>query len=93
MANRSHKAATVRKSRKTFVLSEDVLDFLEAEKRKRHSDSTSVVLEDLIRDYSRRYDAKAMSAAITKYYDSLSDEEQAEDRRWGQFAESQFLPR
>lgn len=90
MANRSHKSAAVRKRRKSFVLSEDVLDFLEAEKRKRHSESTSIVLEDLIRDYSRRSDTKAASAAITKYYDSLSDEEQEEDRHWGEFAESQF---
>lgn len=66
------------------------MEFLEAEKRRRHSDSTSSVLEDLIRDYSSRQYPKIGSAAITSYYDSLSDEEQAEERRWGQFAESQF---
>lgn len=90
MADRPRKSAALRKNRKSFVLSEDVLDFLEAEKRRRQSDSTSSVLEDLIRDYSRRRDSKTSSSAITRYYDSLSDEEQAEDRRWGEFAESQF---
>jgi hypothetical protein len=31
-----------------------------------------------------------ISAAVTRYYDSLTDEEIAEDRAWGEFAASQF---
>jgi hypothetical protein len=30
------------------------------------------------------------SAAVVWYYDSLTDEEIAEDRAWGEFAASQF---
>jgi hypothetical protein len=33
---------------------------------------------------------KEISAAVTRYYDSLTDEEIAEDRAWGEFAASQF---
>jgi len=31
-----------------------------------------------------------ISASVTRYYDSLTDEERAEIRAWGQFAETQF---
>jgi hypothetical protein len=31
-----------------------------------------------------------ISGAVTRYYDSLTDEEIAEDRAWGEFAASQF---
>jgi hypothetical protein len=31
-----------------------------------------------------------ISAALTGYYDSLTDEEIAEDRAWGEFAASRF---
>jgi len=31
-----------------------------------------------------------ISAAVTRYYDSLTDEEIAEDREWGEFAALQF---
>ena len=33
---------------------------------------------------------KEISDAVTRYYDSLTDEEIAEDRAWGEFAASQF---
>lgn len=31
-----------------------------------------------------------ISAAVARYYDSLTDEEIAEDRAWGEFAAFQF---
>lgn len=31
-----------------------------------------------------------ISASITRYYDSLTDEEVAEDRAWGEFAAAQL---
>jgi len=31
-----------------------------------------------------------IAASFTRYYDSLTDEEVAEDRAWGLFAESQM---
>lgn len=33
---------------------------------------------------------KDMNAAISAYYDSLSDEELEDDKRWGEFAENQL---
>ena len=32
-----------------------------------------------------------ISASFTQYYDSLTDEESAENREWGEFAQLQFL--
>jgi hypothetical protein len=31
-----------------------------------------------------------ISASVTRYYDSLTDEEAAEDRAWGEFAAAQL---
>jgi len=31
-----------------------------------------------------------ISASITRYYDTLTEEERAENLAWGQFAETQF---
>jgi hypothetical protein len=34
---------------------------------------------------------KEVSASVSRYYDSLSDEEIAEDRAWGEFAAGQWV--
>ena len=41
-----------------------------------------------MRDKEKRLEQ--ISASITRYYDSLTDEEVAEDRGWGDFAAAQF---
>jgi hypothetical protein len=33
---------------------------------------------------------KRLAASFTRYYDTLTDEEVAEDRAWGEFALTQF---
>jgi hypothetical protein len=33
---------------------------------------------------------EAISASVTRYYDSLTDEEAAENRAWGEFAALHF---
>jgi hypothetical protein len=38
----------------------------------------------------RASELKAMSDSVTAYYDSLTDKEIEEDRRWGEFAASQM---
>jgi hypothetical protein len=38
----------------------------------------------------KRKGLEEMSAAVTRYYDSLTDEEIVEDRAWGDFAATQF---
>jgi hypothetical protein len=48
------------------------------------------VLEELIRQQREALEMERISASVSSYYDSLPDERAAEDRAWGEFAESQF---
>jgi hypothetical protein len=48
------------------------------------------MLDELIARQRRAEESRRISASITSYYDSLTDKEVAEDRDWGEFAESQF---
>ncbi|MBZ5521482.1 MAG: hypothetical protein LAP21_04415 [Acidobacteriia bacterium] len=72
------------------MLSRDAVDFLESERSKRGGESASLVLEEIIHECRKRQDTKNVDAKISAYYDSLSNEEREEDKRWGEFAESQF---
>jgi hypothetical protein len=84
------KNLTARKEKRTFSLSRESLHFLESMRKKRKASSVSAVLDELIAQQRRSQEARRISASITSYYDSLTDEEVAEDRAWGQFAETQF---
>jgi hypothetical protein len=79
-----------RRAKKTFTLSRESVDFLETERKKRGRESTSVVLEELIRECRQKPDAQKTDAAISAYYDSLTDEDREENKHWGEFAEGQF---
>ena len=79
-----------RKSRKTFSLSAESVKYLELLRKETKRESMSSVLEEVIRQQQRSKELERISASFTSYYDSLSKEEQDEDRAWGQFAESQF---
>jgi len=50
----------------------------------------SSVLEDVIQQLRETKEMERISASVTRYYDSLSTEEIAEDRAWGDFAATQF---
>lgn len=72
------------------MLSRESINFLEAEQKKRGSDSASALLEEIIHESRCKANTSKIDAAISAYYDSLSHEERDEDRKWGEFAESQF---
>lgn len=72
------------------MLSREAIRFLETEKKTRGKESTSSVVEDIIEECRRRQEPKNSEAAISAYYDSLSDAERQENQLWGQFAETQF---
>jgi hypothetical protein len=44
----------------------------------------------LIQECREKGSTKKIDAAISSYYDSLTDEERDENSRWGEFAENQF---
>jgi hypothetical protein len=84
------KTQSRRKARKTFSLSRQAVTYLESLRKETKRESMSSVLEDIIRAQQESKEVERISASFTRYYDSLTPEEQAEDRAWGQFAETQF---
>lgn len=84
------RANALRKEKKTFSLSRESVSYLESLRKQKKRHSTSSVLEDLIRQQRQASEMERIAASVTHYYDSLSDEERAEDRAWGEFALSQF---
>ena len=84
------KTRNARKARKTFSLSRETVLYLESLRKERKKDSMSSVLEDVIRQLQQAKETERISASVTRYYDSLTDEEIAEDRAWGEFAATQF---
>jgi len=84
------RTAPSRKARKTFSLSRETVKYLEALRKERKKDSMSAVLEDVVRQLQQTKELERISASVSHYYDNLSDEQMAEDRAWGEFAETQF---
>jgi hypothetical protein len=87
---RKRGAVAARTAKKSFVLSAESVSFLESERQRRGRESTSAVLEEIIHECRCKQDTRKIDAAISAYYDSISDEEREENKRWGEFAESQF---
>ena len=79
-----------RKARKTFSLSQETVRYLESLRKEGKKHSMSSVLEDVIQQLQETKEMERISASVTRYYDSLSAEEIAEDRAWGDFAATQF---
>ena len=79
-----------RKSRKTFSLSREVVNYLESVRKQTKRESMSSVVEDIIRQQQQAKEMERVSAAFSRYYDSMTEEQRSEDRAWGQFAETQF---
>ena len=79
-----------RKARKTFSLSREIVNYLESVRKQTKRESMSSVVEDIIRQQQQAKEMERVSAAFTRYYDSMNEEERPEDRAWGQFAETQF---
>ncbi|HEY6248943.1 MAG TPA: hypothetical protein VI685_03220 [Candidatus Angelobacter sp.] len=76
--------------RKTYTLSSEAVAILEEERKERQVESSSSALEEILKEHRRQRQMANIAASISKYYDSLSEEEMNEDRLWGAFAESQF---
>jgi hypothetical protein len=80
----------VAKAKKTFSLSREAVKYLENLRRESRAQSVSAVLEDLIRRQQQAREAARVSASITNYYDSLTDDQVAGDQAWGRFAEAEL---
>ena len=79
-------ASATKKQPRTFSLSKDVIDILERYKRERKAGSLTAAVEQIIREWT----AARLTQQVTAYYDSLSDEEVAQEKTWGEFSETQL---
>ena len=79
-----------RKLKRTFSLSAEALDCLERIRKEQRLPSASAALDQLIRAKQLDDEKKRISASITNYYDSIGKEEMAENRAWGELAQTQL---
>jgi hypothetical protein len=79
-----------KKIKKSFSISVESDAFIRKSCKERKSDSESETLDALLSELRAIRQQQAVEAAYTDYYDSLNDEDVAEERSWGAFAESQL---
>ena len=79
-----------RKIKKSFSISMESDSFIRKSCKERRSTSESETLDALLGELMTIRKQQAIEAAYTDYYDSLGDEEVAEQRAWGSFSESQL---
>jgi hypothetical protein len=88
--SRTLRKRTDRKTKKSYSLSSESVEFLEMLLKKRHAPSVSAVLEEILQA-ARRADARsALDRSVVGYYASLSREESRELASWGDFALREF---
>jgi hypothetical protein len=80
----------LRKAKKSYTLSPESVEFLEAIRKKRRTHSTSAVLDEILQTIRRGQKRKAIEKAVADFYDSLSSDEIEEHARWGEFALGEF---
>ncbi len=73
-----------RKQPRTFSLSENVIKVLETYKKERRAESLTSAFEGIVEEWLKTH----LAAQVTEYYDSLSDEEVAREKKWGEFSET-----
>ena len=79
-----------RKLRKTFTLSAESVAYLREIEKEKRSSSSSAVLEDILQEKRREQARACADASISKYYDSLSTQDEKENEAWAEIADSQF---
>jgi len=78
-------------AKKSYTLSPESVDFLEAPRKKRRARSISFVLEEILQAARREAELAKINQSVTDYYASLSDEEAEELSEWGKFGLRQLL--
>jgi hypothetical protein len=91
--NREARRLAPRKERRSFTLSPESVEYIDRVQQQQNQNASAVV-DELIRkarvEEDRERERARLDAAFTAYYNSLTEEQQAEDREWGKFAEEQM---
>ncbi len=78
------------KERITFSLSKRTADFLRHYQTQTRADSLSALLESIIARELRHNELRQLNARVSKYYDSLSDQECQDNAAWGELGEAEL---
>jgi hypothetical protein len=79
------------KIKKSFSISVESEAFIRRSCRERKSDSESETLDALLSELRAIRQKEAIEAAYAEYYESLTDEEIADEQAWGTFTQSQLV--
>jgi hypothetical protein len=82
--------APLRKIKKSFSISAASDSFIRKMQKQRKVRSESETLDALLSELMDLQEKQTIEAAYANYYESLSDEEIADQRSWGGFAEDNF---
>jgi hypothetical protein len=85
------KSRTSAKTKKSFTLSPEAVAFLEQVRKKRHADSVSAVLEEILQAARRAHQRASLEQSVANYYSGLTGKDRTEQTEWGEFALSEFL--
>jgi hypothetical protein len=78
------------KAKKSYSLSRESVEFLEAIRKKRQVASISAILEEILQNVRREHEQASIERAVAEYYASFSDQVATEQAAWGGFAEQEF---
>jgi hypothetical protein len=78
------------RTKRSYSLSPNSVEFLEGLQKKHRARSVSAVLEDVVQEARRQEQKREYEAQVTAYYDSITEEEREEERAWGEFSMSQL---
>jgi hypothetical protein len=78
--------AIQRKVKRSFTLSPESVAFVSETRERRRASSDSEALELLLRETKLKRQEEELSAAITEYYDTASDDELREASEWAEVA-------
>ena len=93
-ASRMKKGGRERKERRSFTLSRESIALLTELCGARDGSgrrSASAVLDGLLRSLNKERKRRAVDQAVTRYYNSLSEEAQSADKEWGELSLAEFL--
>lgn len=79
-----------RKVKKSFSISRESDSFIREIAKERKSPSESETLDVLLKELIVARQQRAIEAAYTKYYDSLTEDEIEAETAWGTFSESEL---
>ncbi|MGH9530827.1 MAG: hypothetical protein ACRD2Q_00430 [Terriglobales bacterium] len=80
-----------RRQRRTFSLAPETIAYIEQVQKKQDTPSLSAAFEAIVREQQQKEWMDKINAETTAYYDSMTEEEAAEEKAWGEMAARALL--